>query len=92
MRRQSLLHTVSHYRDAGDLRSECLRPTSPINGTSLNYLLGSESVLIVISVYFKLRLTDRTGQLLQLQIPCRNLNYPMFNFHRTIYIIGTNAK
>ena len=43
------------------------------------YLLGSECVLIVISVYFRLRLTVRTGQLLQFQIPCRNLNYPVFN-------------
>ena len=44
------------------------------------YLLGSECVLIVISVYFRLRLTVRTGQLLQFQIPCRNLNYPIFNY------------
>ena len=54
--------------------------------------LGSECVLIVISVYFRLRLTDRTGQLLQFQIPCRNLNYPMFNCKEHIYNIGIYCR
>ena len=54
------------------------------------YLLGSECVLIVISVYFRLRLTVRTGQLLQFQIPCRNLNYPLFNCrYYTMMTTGT---
>ena len=56
------------------------------------YLLGSECVLIVISVYFRLRLTVRTGQLLQFQIPCRNLNYPMFNCKELIYNIGNYCR
>ena len=56
------------------------------------YLLGSECVLIVISVYFRLRLTVRTGQLLQFQIPCRNLNYPMLNCKEHIYNIGIYCR